>query len=444
MNPEFQRNIWLEIPPHRLVAMPAVLVLIFLAAWIAGGTRTFPVVAQLTLGLILIIWGSRLAADSVLGEVQGRTWDAQRMSAITPWEMAWGKLFGSTIYVWYGALFCVIAFFFSDQGRVVDLVRVLLAGLQAQALAMLLSLLTLRRGVEGLQFQVFLSQGLAILVVLPFHALIPVDPFGYVSWYGYSISQSLFLITTQVAFICWTILGIYRLMRTELQYRTSQAAWLGFVVFMIAYVAGIDGLLLLSAAKSFPGLFSDRLFQAFCVAIGLTYVAAFVEPKGLVRLRSWVQHTQRGRMNRVAEMTTSWFISGIVAAGLGVATLVNVALAPQGGMEALGTLLPFMVAILLFVIRDIAVLHYLVLHERARRGHIAAALYLIAVYFLAPIGLDFLNLDQLLPIFIPTQAAPALLVVGPVLLQTVLALALVLRRWRAAQFIEYDRPGAYA
>lgn len=443
MNPEFQRNVWLEIPSHRLVAMPAVLVLIYLAAWIAGGTQTFPVVTQLTLGLILIVWGSRLAADSVLGEVQGRTWDAQRMSAITPWEMAWGKLFGSTIYVWYGALFCVAAFFLSDEHRIIDLVRVLLAGLQAQALALLLSLLTLRRGVEGLQFQVFLSQGLAILVVLPFQALIPVDPYGHVSWYGYAITQSVFLIASQVTFIGWTILGIYRLMRTELQYRTSQAAWLGFVVFLALYVAGIDGLLLLSAAKSFPGELSGRLFQAFCMAVALTYVAAFVEPKGLVRLRSWVQHTQKGRMNRVAEMTPSWFVSGIVTLGLGAATLIAVALAPAGGMEALIPLLPFMGAIVLFVIRDIAVLHYLVLHERARRGHIAAVLYLITVYFLAPIGLDFLNLDQLLPVFIPTRSAPALLVLGPVFLQAVLALGLVMRRWRAAQFIEYDRPGAY-
>ena len=44
------------------------------------------------------------AADSVLDEVNDNTWDFQKLSALSPWSLAFGKLFGSTIYCWYGGL----------------------------------------------------------------------------------------------------------------------------------------------------------------------------------------------------------------------------------------------------------------------------------------------------------------------------------------------------
>ena len=66
MNPELQRNVWLEFSWHRLVLMPCVLALIFLCA--ALGTQPDSDVGVTTTGLLLFtglagFWGARRAAD---------------------------------------------------------------------------------------------------------------------------------------------------------------------------------------------------------------------------------------------------------------------------------------------------------------------------------------------------------------------------------------------
>ena len=67
MNPELQRNLWLEFSLHRLVVMPCVLALLFLCA--ALSTQPNPDVGITTTGLLLYIglagfWGARRAVLS--------------------------------------------------------------------------------------------------------------------------------------------------------------------------------------------------------------------------------------------------------------------------------------------------------------------------------------------------------------------------------------------
>ncbi len=86
LNPEFRRYIWLEISPQRLIAMPAILGAIFLLLWVSGGDEI--ALRHWSLGiylLLVLLWGPRLAASSVVSEIRARTWDWQRMSAIGPW-----------------------------------------------------------------------------------------------------------------------------------------------------------------------------------------------------------------------------------------------------------------------------------------------------------------------------------------------------------------------
>ncbi|MGD8642238.1 MAG: hypothetical protein PVG89_16490, partial [Gammaproteobacteria bacterium] len=114
MNPEFQRNVWLELTPHRVVSMPAVLVAVFFLVYLIAGDR-YPdplrITAMTIFFLLTLLWGSRLAGEALVNEVQDRTWDQQRMSSISPWSMSWGKLFGSTVFTWYGAAICLLAYF---------------------------------------------------------------------------------------------------------------------------------------------------------------------------------------------------------------------------------------------------------------------------------------------------------------------------------------------
>src|SRR5215510_3127986 len=100
---ELQRNLWLELTARRTVQMIVVIVLILLTANVTPFVRVGDVAQYLFLGIV-VLWGTRNAAQAVVGEIRERTWDFQRLSALTPFQMTVGKLFGATSYVWFGGL----------------------------------------------------------------------------------------------------------------------------------------------------------------------------------------------------------------------------------------------------------------------------------------------------------------------------------------------------
>ena len=60
MNPEFRRNLWLELTPRRVAFMAGVLLLIFLAAALTGGGDSRPAaVAKYIYYFIVVLWGTR-------------------------------------------------------------------------------------------------------------------------------------------------------------------------------------------------------------------------------------------------------------------------------------------------------------------------------------------------------------------------------------------------
>ncbi|MDE3106492.1 MAG: hypothetical protein KGK08_15075, partial [Acidobacteriota bacterium] len=110
-NPEFKRNLWLSFSRHRLIGMPSLLGLTFLALTftdqqgeVAGSLYNVSVWLFI---FIVWLWGARNANATIVDELRDHTWDQQRMSALDPWTMTWGKLFGSTSFNWYGGLMCL-------------------------------------------------------------------------------------------------------------------------------------------------------------------------------------------------------------------------------------------------------------------------------------------------------------------------------------------------
>ena len=92
ISPEFQRNIWLELTSHRLVGMPAVLLAVFFLIYLVTGelfSDATRITAMTLYFLLALLWGTRLAGEALVNEIQDRTWDQQRMSSISPWSMSW-------------------------------------------------------------------------------------------------------------------------------------------------------------------------------------------------------------------------------------------------------------------------------------------------------------------------------------------------------------------
>ncbi len=94
MNPELRRNLWLELSTHRVIAMPVVLAAVFILIYAfksgslaLGDAEAASAVADVALvayGLIVVLWGGRLAAGAVVEEIRDRTWDDQKLTAVGP------------------------------------------------------------------------------------------------------------------------------------------------------------------------------------------------------------------------------------------------------------------------------------------------------------------------------------------------------------------------
>ena len=113
LNPEFKRQLWLNWRPS-LLAWSLGLSLLVLALPIAlsspnGLPGSLSATAIAGLWIATGIYGSVLAGRSLAEEASQNTWDWQRLSALSPWQMAWGKLIGAALPAWLYALWFAIA-----------------------------------------------------------------------------------------------------------------------------------------------------------------------------------------------------------------------------------------------------------------------------------------------------------------------------------------------
>lgn len=103
-NPEFQRQLWLNWRPS-LLAWSLGLSLLVLALPMALSkpqnlSGSLSMTSLVGLWMASIVYGSVLAGRSLAEEASQNTWDWQRLSALSPWQMAWGKLLGATLPAW--------------------------------------------------------------------------------------------------------------------------------------------------------------------------------------------------------------------------------------------------------------------------------------------------------------------------------------------------------
>lgn len=407
LNPELRRNLWLELSTQRLIAMPAVLFLLFMMGWTWDEQAAVAQTAIYVGWAILVLWGTRMACDSVVSEVQGRTWDGQRLSGIGPGAMTLGKLLGGTIYAWYGAAICLGAVLVSGGMQDDDLapVRLVVTGLFAHSIALWFGLIQLRLQSGVRRFQVTFAQILAILASFQFLPLVVGFEFE-IDWYGIVFQPKLFALLVTALFALWGWVGCYRLMRAELQYRSWPLVWLLFLVFLVVFCNGFtDRLPAITEGLAFDDSFVN-ISLGFHVMVMATWAAGFLEPKSIVRLRRLYTRLGAGDWRGAFADLPAW------VAGLPLIALVGAVAAarlPEEGRVAAQLLSAF-----LFLLRDMALVYYVVLGPRTKRGHLAALVYLIVLYAIVPAILAGAGGINLLPLFAPMAGADVFLgLVGP-------------------------------
>lgn len=399
LNPEFQRNLWLELTPHRRVAMPIILGAVFLLVYLSSGHQfggSTATVAAIMYSVLAIVWGTRLAADSVSGEIRDHTWDLQRMSSLQPWSLAWGKLFGSTAFAWYGALLCLVIFAISlrDQGVAEVTQRVALmagTGVLANTTAFLASLQALRKHRQPARGRGTAYMVLGIGVAAAVYWTGTHDAGATILWFGQPIPTLTFMLVSVTLAVAWGLTGVYRLMRAELQFQNGPWVWAAFVLFAVIYFAGL--------VHTVPGTaIPARLSTAYVVAASLAYVMIFLEDKSVVGLHRLIQSARNRDWRRVSGELPCWLIAAVFAAAFALGFLfTDLSLLGFVGTasDILGTqgyyLQLYPLVGLLFMVRDLGFVIYLNLAPNPQRADTAALLYLALLYLLAPFLLRVLG-----------------------------------------------------
>jgi hypothetical protein len=414
VNPELLRNLWLEASPFRLVQTAGLLLLVFAVTLAVPRGFISPASAAVTLyWFFAVLWGTRSAALSVVGEIRERTWDGQKLSALTPGEMMWGKLLGATSANWFGALPClffILAPLWLGGGIGAALVySVILVSLAlfAQAASLLSSLVLIRRNTGNWRLDTFLCQVAGIGAAFSYYSLwSSASTFQrsgeqVLVWWGHAFNVTAFHLVSLLLFLAWALVGCWRAMRAELRMANGPFVWLAYLAYLCVYSAGFESLIP-PAVLEYIGATTPavRLGLAALALVSSAYGMVFLEPKDPVRLRWLGEQLRAGRFSKTFMALDAWMLSYAAAIGMGLLLALVLAL---GGNIALA--LPVL-AVLGFLTRDVAIF-VLMRRLAGGKGDFAALAVLAALYLVAPMFLNGLGLRGLDFIFLPTIASAA-------------------------------------
>ncbi|MGD0958310.1 MAG: ABC transporter permease [Methylomonas sp.] len=381
LNPELQRQLYLECSGSRLIGVPLTLWLIFTLCYYIDGYQLggFTARAAFTLYmLITLLWGARQCMDSMLEEIREHTWDIQLLSALQPWRLVFGKLLGSTVMVWYAGLLCLTIYSLATPDKnslPIQLFYCLGAGLFVQSASLLLGQLAAQRG-QTKAGTLFLPVIIGFFYIAP--KLTGISSFSDVNkylwaendilWYGMRFDAGLFYPASLLLALFWSYAGNIRLMTRALGMRCLPWVWLAFNVCLLIYTGGfstseygfaLSGFLV-SAALIYTGLFinADNVRS-------ILYIRGFIEAKSL---------------RRCAEELPLWCISFAVAAPF--ALQLSLSAAP---ITALTTLFHFYPApLLLLILRDCGLYLFFSLDKNPQRALGRTLLSLALLYAIIP------------------------------------------------------------
>ncbi len=397
MNPELQRNLWLDATSRKLVLAAATVMGVFVAVWLLDrGRHAYAVTLA---GSVLffaaaLAWAPRAARASVTDEVRGGSWDFQRLCALTPWEMTWGKLAGATARPWLvasgGLALAALQLASTSSVRHAAFWVLVALGLAAtlQASGLATGLIDVRRARASSRPLSARAPGLLLLML----ALLSVGVLVWararvgqtigrlelsaggaaqaapVVWFGHGFAPLAFAALSLIACAAWSLVWAWRLMRLELQFTNAPWVWAAFLACVGLYAFGF------APAANVASPWAAQLSGAAGAWAALAYVAAFVEPADKVRARQFAA-ALRGRTpaRMLSHLPLPALPSALaLAVGLGVALMDLHAGEAADGVGVL--------AALAFFARDLGVIAWRRFAGRSAQGDGGVLLLLLALY----------------------------------------------------------------
>lgn len=394
MNPELLRQLWLQVTPQRLVLAPAAVFGIALLLHQSGlGAGFVHGTAMFGFAVLTMFWGAREAGNAVLDEVRERTWEIQRMSALDPWPMTWGKLLGATAMPWYAGLLCLV--FYVGYGRASvpagetgqALTWALLAALLAlalQGLAMTAALVSVhldrrvRARINIALLMLLLALVLPELTRLTFPGAGTVgDIQGQVTWHGRQYASLAFNVCLMACLALWAMIGAYRMMCLELEVRTRPLMWFLFAGFLAFLLNGLGNWV------TAPNVVRGAASSGAAVACVLSYVAGFAFARDPMQYRRVLRAIAEGRYRRALEEMPLWLSSAALALVLAlVAALAGAD--PLIERQRLDNLGVAALTLVLLMIRDLSLLVFVSFRHRGGRADVTTLIYIVLLNRVAP------------------------------------------------------------
>lgn len=449
-NPELVRNAWLELSPERLLITPLLLIAVCALHWLAQAPQLAAVTTRFgfPFALLAVIgWGARRSGESLREEQLAGTWDAQRMSGLSAWQLASGKLFGGASFSWYLAAWCIALTLparLAQLGLPIVALQVCVIiglGLVAQACGLLAALGGNLGPSRKRSFGVLIT-GLLVLSLAWFPLGITAHDLGGswwsapLHWWGAELPRTGFVLASLLVAVALALLGIERRMREELQQPGLPWPWLLALAALYVYTGGfvwsqqLPALTLRWHGLQPPAWMLAMVDRPFVVAsswamltMTLCYLSFFYEARDPILWRRGLHAAVRGDWRRALSQTPLWLLSLLVAAVLTVTAALLSASVP---LALRGT------AMLVFVVRDLALMLAVSLSGTRSRAAAAPFSLLLVVYVLIPVLLWLAGLHALVPLLNPQLiSGSASMLLCSALLQAVAAAVWLRLRWRA-------------
>ena len=339
-NPEFRRQLWLQITGTRLILAPVVIaIVVALLASTEPTTSAIHGTAWVALSLTVLFWGTSVAGTSIREEITGRTWNQQRMSRLSAWQLMSGKLFGATSYVWYVALLCSLVAIFSGRDAssgfdphnpATPYVCLLALGLFAHSVA-LMAPLAFQSGSGEPRVSVPSIAVFALVFVLFQAAPLGASRSGAeivgTEWFGMSTTPQLLAMWSSLSLAAWGVLGAWRAMRQALQVQQLPWALPAFLAFMGMWAAGYSG-------ASDTSLVLRMLIGATLSLAAAAWILMLWEPQSLFAWQRTRAHWVSGDQARAIAGTSA--ATGVALCAVIGASLVAALIAMSGGAEVTG------------------------------------------------------------------------------------------------------------
>jgi hypothetical protein len=376
LNAEFKRNLWLELSAQRILIIAAVLGLIF---WLVAATPSLIVakdlsdVASWLFIAIVWLWGARQAGCSISDELRDKTWDQQRMSAMRPWPMTWGKLWGATALCWCGGVLCLLVMIAAGlQGEQANIWRrpAALVGAAVMIHSIILAaILHLSRGhplwVErGLWLWVTLIVGGVVGITLVGGAL-GITLFGQWDsysrapcvWYGYTFERESLILGSTLLFAACGVFASYRAMSNALSIRTIVWAWPLLALILTAYGTGF-----VDPAEGWEEKLNHLSMVGVFICAVMSYLALFSDPHGVMLWKKILVHVKSADLRGALEHLPLWPTTMVLCFVFAVVASLN----PVKPSIEIADVAPLAVAFM--VLRDASLLTFFFLFHLKRVG----------------------------------------------------------------------------